>query len=439
LLLSLLEVGFKVSVAFAAEVGSGPRLPDLNGDGVVDMRDIAIAIRACGSQAGDPNWNSAADLNYDGVVNMDDVAAIVKDFAKKCRTYDFNDMSDWIVSGGNWSVQNGTLEGSSSYDGLIYVGDAAWKDSAFTARLKFAGDSEYTEAAVAFLARARDPNNFYYAGLGCWGHRVSISTRVGGVWRELAFSGDVADVEKDVWYVLAVKVSGGAIMLYLDGSLELSVNDSTFVSGSVGISIWDSHVIVDYVTAIGTIDRSNANLAVIPDDWYYTQYPNIHLDYDVVRTPGDPSIRLEPHTANDTNSAREVDGKWYDIKPGDHVVAKCWMRVLTGPSTYGYPYCGARIGIDFYGGSPYRLLDAAQFWSDYYGGDFSKGYVQDSNGGAWQQRMIDIVVPATVGDSAGNPQVPTQFVLWLQGAPWIVDSTSTSVWFADAELYINPT
>ena len=31
-----------------------------------------------------------------------------------------------------------------------------------------------------------------------------------------------------------------------------SVNDSTFDSGSVGIRIWNSHVIVDYVTVIGT-------------------------------------------------------------------------------------------------------------------------------------------------------------------------------------------
>jgi hypothetical protein len=253
LFICLLEVACKVSAVSATEVG--PPLPDLNGDGVVNISDVTIWARSFHSHPGDPNWNNAADLNSDGVVDVRDVVLLLKDLGKNCRFYDFNDLSGWNVSGGSWSVQNGTLDGSSSQDGLIYVGDTVWKDSVFTVKLKVAGDSARAEATVAFFS---DPNNFYYAGIGCWGHRVSISTRVGGVWRELAFSGDIADVERDVWYVLAVKVSGGTIMLYLDGSLELSMNDSTFVSGSVGIRIWDSHVIVDYVTAIGTIDRSTS-------------------------------------------------------------------------------------------------------------------------------------------------------------------------------------
>jgi hypothetical protein len=243
----LLEVGCDVSMVSAIEVG--PRVPDLNGDGVVNFLDLTMWARSWNSHPGNPNWNSAADLNYDDVVDVRDAVIILKDFGKNSRFYDFNDLSGWNVSDGSWSVQNGILEGSSSQHGLIYVGDAAWKDCTFTAKLKIAEDSEYTEAAVAFFV---DPNNFYWAGLGCWGHRVSISARVSGVWRELAFSGDVADVERDVWYVLTVEVSGGTIMLYVDGSLELSINDSTFVSGSVGIRVWDSHVIVDYVTAIGT-------------------------------------------------------------------------------------------------------------------------------------------------------------------------------------------
>jgi len=198
---------------------------------------------------------------------------------------------------------------------------------------------------------------------------------------------------------------------------------------------------------------SNVNLAVIPDDWgdyagnivWASGTPQLcFLDTTVERTVGNPSIRLEPNFNGCPNSAREVDGKWYTIKPGDHIVAKCWMRVLTGPLTYGYPYCGGRIGIDFYGGSPIQLLYAGDFWNAYYGGDVSKGYVQDSNGGAWQQRTIDIVVPATVPDvglSRNNPGTlvaPKEFVLWVQGAPWIIDPTASNVWFADAELYINP-
>ncbi len=96
-----------------------------------------------------------------------------------------------------------------------------------------------------------DQGNFYWAGLGCWGHRVSISRTVDGCTQELAFSGDRANVDRDIWHIVSVKVSSGAIMLYVDDSLELVANDSTFENGLVGIRTWNSHVIVDYVTVIG--------------------------------------------------------------------------------------------------------------------------------------------------------------------------------------------
>jgi len=188
---------------------------------------------------------------------------------------------------------------------------------------------------------------------------------------------------------------------------------------------------------------ATGNLGDIPSDFSLT-YGNgpqiIFLDYNVIRTTGKPSIRLEPHTSLDVNVAREVDGTWYTVNPGDHIVAKCWMRVLTDSSTLGYPQCGARIGIDFYGyvNGVFSHLPADAFWHNYYGGDFSQMYVRDSNGGAWQQKTIDVIVPATATDSAGNVGTVTMFVMWLQGSPWIEHSTASTVWFADAELWINP-
>jgi hypothetical protein len=63
---------------------------DLNGDGKVDMRDVAVAAAAFGTHAGDPRWNPDADItgtDYlvpDGVVDMRDVALIAKNFGKSC-------------------------------------------------------------------------------------------------------------------------------------------------------------------------------------------------------------------------------------------------------------------------------------------------------------------------------------------------------------------
>jgi hypothetical protein len=55
---------------------------DVNGDGFVNMKDIALVARAFGSHPGSPNWNPACDLNGDGVVNMKDIALVARNFGQ---------------------------------------------------------------------------------------------------------------------------------------------------------------------------------------------------------------------------------------------------------------------------------------------------------------------------------------------------------------------
>jgi uncharacterized protein YraI len=56
--------------------------PDINGDGEVDMKDIAIAGRAFGTVPGDARWNPLADVNLDGKVDLRDIALTAKMFGK---------------------------------------------------------------------------------------------------------------------------------------------------------------------------------------------------------------------------------------------------------------------------------------------------------------------------------------------------------------------
>ena len=160
--------------------------------------------------------------------------------------YDFDESLNWTVVGGTWSVLNGSLDGFSSAEGLIYTSDIIWEDCMLTAKVKIAADSPRAEAA--FCVRVVDSGNFYWAGLGCWGHRVSISRMIDQVSEELVFSGERADIVKDVWYVLCIEVSGDVISLYVNDVLELVINDSAFSSGVVGIRVWNAHVLVDHVT-----------------------------------------------------------------------------------------------------------------------------------------------------------------------------------------------
>jgi parallel beta-helix repeat protein len=57
-------------------------LADLNGDGVINIVDIAIVARAFGTKPGDVNWNPEADLNNDGVINIIDIAMVAKQYGK---------------------------------------------------------------------------------------------------------------------------------------------------------------------------------------------------------------------------------------------------------------------------------------------------------------------------------------------------------------------
>lgn len=55
---------------------------DINGDGKVDIRDIALAASAFGSYPSYSRWNPDADINENGKIDLKDIASIAKNFGK---------------------------------------------------------------------------------------------------------------------------------------------------------------------------------------------------------------------------------------------------------------------------------------------------------------------------------------------------------------------
>jgi hypothetical protein len=49
---------------------------DLNGDGVVDCKDIAIVKASFGKRTGDPGFDPRADVNNDGIVDVRDLSIV---------------------------------------------------------------------------------------------------------------------------------------------------------------------------------------------------------------------------------------------------------------------------------------------------------------------------------------------------------------------------
>ncbi len=56
---------------------------DVNGDGIVDIYDLAIVGLAFGSKPGAPNWNPMADLNQDGQVDIFDLVTVASNYGRK--------------------------------------------------------------------------------------------------------------------------------------------------------------------------------------------------------------------------------------------------------------------------------------------------------------------------------------------------------------------
>ena len=276
---------------------------------------------------------------------------------------------------------------------------------------------------------------------------------------------DIPAPTPNVWthYKLHFKSdTDGRIELYVGD--VLAANDSGFDSSGVGGAnqiilnrfgvgtfAMDTYFDAVVVTVPEDIEPlSNENLAEIPDDWGLT-YGNgqqiIFLDYSVVRTFGKPSIRLEPHTSNDVNTARECDGIWYSINPGDRIVAKCWMKTDSStPQENADIYHGARIGLDFYAHTSqgYGILEGPGHPQN--GQEHIDGMVM-WNTPEWTLKTWDFIVPTTyytqVWTGAGGvvtcgPVQVEDVVLWMQ-AMQVNDGTAIGrAWFADAELYINP-
>jgi uncharacterized protein (DUF2141 family) len=53
---------------------------DVNGDGKVDIQDLAITGKAFGTTPGHPRWNASADVNTNGKIDIVDLGLVAMHF-----------------------------------------------------------------------------------------------------------------------------------------------------------------------------------------------------------------------------------------------------------------------------------------------------------------------------------------------------------------------
>jgi hypothetical protein len=139
------------------------------------------------------------------------------------------------------------LNGTATYDALISAGNGTWLNYEVTGTCKIVTGSASNE--VSLVVRMADSLNFYWMGLGCWGHEYSISKAVNGVCTELEYSGVIGDVDANVDYVLKAVCDGSTLELWVDGDKKLEATDTSLTSGRLGVRTYNATVQVSALSA----------------------------------------------------------------------------------------------------------------------------------------------------------------------------------------------
>ena len=159
-------------------------------------------------------------------------------------------INDWTEHTGTWGVAANVLTGTYTDVALISVGEGEWTNYYMQATLEITAAAVYHEAAL--IVRFADTSNYYWGGLGCFGHEYSIAKYVSGIYTEIASSGVVASVAHATPYTVKFVVNGTTLQLWVGGVKRLEVTDSSLTSGAMGVRGWNTELEVTSPSAAST-------------------------------------------------------------------------------------------------------------------------------------------------------------------------------------------
>jgi len=206
---------------------------------------------------------------------------------------DFNDgvANDWVNDGSaRWSVTGGNYKmrgtGANSWAGSLY--NASYYDFVYQARVK--RTSGPLTQSMGLFFRADNPNP--YAGNGYGFHITadgyySLWKYTSGSPSSLISSTSSSAINTGLgnWNILKVVTLGAQISVYVNGTLLGSVNDSSYLSGKVGVGSFDQssspHSVVEFNFA--TLDITGCG---------FTDVPSTHWAFDYVMAIYNNSITL---------------------------------------------------------------------------------------------------------------------------------------------------
>jgi hypothetical protein len=87
-------------------------------------------------------------------------------------------------------------------------------------------DTVINAGESSIVIRYVDANNYYWIGIGCWGHQYSIGKMLNGIPTELAGSGSASNIQQDITYTLKATANGNTLTLTVNGAQTLQTTDN---------------------------------------------------------------------------------------------------------------------------------------------------------------------------------------------------------------------
>jgi hypothetical protein len=151
----------------------------------------------------------------------------------------FIDVSGWNAASGTWFISGNSLSQNSSFPdrAVITSGNLAWSNYSIETTVMFPQSINIGQGAAVIL-RVQDNQSFYEV----WIHDRQVEMRLRGeaVDSQIAVNRTTAPIRAGTWHDLRITADGSNFQTYLDGERVLSAIDSTYATGRVGLSTYQS-------------------------------------------------------------------------------------------------------------------------------------------------------------------------------------------------------
>ncbi|MGB2629777.1 MAG: hypothetical protein WBD17_00885, partial [Candidatus Omnitrophota bacterium] len=238
---------------------------DLNGDGIMDSRDLDLATVYIEEGLMDAIIDAevplvqaeeikVGDTIYDGdsiiqmLTTLGDLEVADGGLRKNLlhrEGFDSVSLPDWQAGSGDWVVA-GSKCSQTGYGAesarMIYKDTPQGDDLILEAQLRITdmdkGSEAYKKgtAGAGVVFRAQDDENYYSLVLNPVLNRVEFRKVVNaGKPAVIAYAKLAAEVREDLWYTLKLRAEGSYYTFYLNGEEIFSVKNTVFESGNAGL------------------------------------------------------------------------------------------------------------------------------------------------------------------------------------------------------------